>query len=290
MKQLARTALLVAALAGGLAIQPTWAEKPRHENIGERAEAKRAQALLDKAVAHYKQKGDEALSDFTNKPEFVDGEYYVYVVSLDGKFLASGGSSRTLIGQDVNDLRDSAGKSFMREILIGAKVDGAGIVEYNWLNPKDGRIEPKTALYRKVGDKVLAAGYYLPRSSPQQAKALLERAVTAVKKSGAAAFKEFNNPKGDFVIDDLYVFVVGLDDEKFHAHGATPSLTGTAAGELRDAQGKPLIKEMLALAKSKGSGDVGYVWRNPVTNRVETKNSMIEKVDKYLLGVGYYIK
>lgn len=290
MKSALGAALLAAALVGVFASQSASAERPRHQNIGERSEAKRAQALLDKAVAHYKQKGDDGLAAFTAKGEFVDGEYYVFVVSTEGKMMASGGSSRLLIGQDVSGLRDAAGKPFMRELLDGAKAHGAGMVDYRWLNPTDNKVELKTTLYRKIGDRVIAAGYYLPRSSPEEAKAMLELAVNSVKKNGAAAFVEFNNPKGDFVRDDLYVFVVGLDDEKFYAHGATPSLTGTPAGELRDAQGKPLIKEMLELAKTKGAGEVGYVWRNPVTNRVEPKHSMIQKVDKYLLGVGYYTK
>lgn len=270
--------------------QPALAERARHENLGERVEAKRAQALLDKAVAHYKQKGDAALADFTAGGEFADGENYVFVVSADGKMLASGGASKLLIGRDVRDLKDSAGKPFMRELLNGAISHGAGMVEYRWLNPVDRRIEPKTTLYRAIGDRIIAAGYYLPRSSPDEAQALLELAVNAAMKNGTAAFTEFNNPKSEFVRDDLYVFVVGLDDEKFHAHGATPSLTGTPAGELRDAQGKLLIKEMLSLARSKGYGEVGYVWRNPVTNRVENKHSFIQRVDKYLLGVGYYSK
>ena len=285
-----RIGLFAAALLCCSAVHPAWAEMPRHENIGERNEAKRAQALLDKAVAYYKEKGDAALPAFTARGEFVDGEYYVFVVSTAGKMLASGGSSAMLIGQDVTGLRDASGKTFMRDLLNGAKTQGAGMVEYQWINQTTAKVEPKTTLYRKVGDKILAAGYYLPRSSPQEAKGMLIAAADSVKKNGLAAFASFNDPKGDFVRDDLYVFVVGLEDEKFYAHGATPSLTDTPAGDLRDAQGKPIIKEMLALAKAKGSGEVGYVWRNPVTNRVETKHSMVQKVDKYLLGVGYYTR
>jgi cytochrome c len=32
------------------------------------------------------------------------------------------------------------------------------------------------------------------------------------------------------------------------------------------------------------------VWRNPATNAVEQKHSLIQRVDKVLLGVGYYSK
>lgn len=285
-----RFALIAAALLGGFATHSAWADPPKHKNIGERNESRRVQALLDKAVAHFKEKGDAGLEAFGPQGGFIDGEYYIFVVSTDGKMLASGGSSVSLVGQDVNGLRDVSGKPFMRELLDGAKNQGAGMVEYNWLNPVYRRIEQKTTLYRKVGDRIIAAGYYLPRSSPEEAKGMLDSAVESVKKDAAASFIKFNDPNGPFVRDDLYVFVVGIEDGMFYAHGASTSLVGTNALELRDAQGKTLIKEMISLVKVKGSGEVGYVWRNPVTNRVETKHSLVQKVDKYMLGVGYYTK
>ncbi len=63
----------------------------------------RAQALLERAVAHYKKNKDLAWADFDSKGEFVDGELYVYVVSTAGVMLASGGPSASLIGQNVTD-------------------------------------------------------------------------------------------------------------------------------------------------------------------------------------------
>ena len=57
-----------------------------------------------------------------------------------------------------------------------------------------------------------------------------------------------------------------------------------------DAAGKPVFQEMIALAKSKGSGTVDYVWRNPATNAVEQKHTCIQRVGDVVLGVGYYTK
>ena len=72
--------------------------------------------------------------------------------------------------------------------------------------------------------------------------------------------------------------------------GVNPKLVGTDVGAMKDAAGKPIIAEMIALAKSKGSGTVDYVWRNPVTNKIENKHSRIERLDNYLIGVGYYTR
>lgn len=86
------------------------------------------------------------------------------------------------------------------------------------------------------------------------------------------------------------MFVVGLADGKFHAMGANPGLVGLDVKDLKDAAGKPIIQDMIAIVKEKGSGVYDYVWRNPATNKVEPKHSYIERVDDYLIGVGYYTK
>ena len=284
--------LILFALSTGLAsLSLNAAEQPKHHNTSERDEARRANALLDRAVAYYKEKGDAALPAFGRDGKFIDGEYYVYVVGTDGIMYASGGPSATLVGQNVTDLKDDSGKPFMRELIEAGKTQGAGMVEYRWLNPFDGKVEPKTALFRKVGDKILAVGYYIPRATAQEAKAFFDKAVAYAEKEGVKkACKVFNDPKGPFVSGDLYVFVVGLKDGKYCAQGASPSQTGRDVMDMRDAAGTPIIRDMAEIARTKGEGTYQYIWRNPATNKVEDKTAYVKKVEDYLLGVGYYSK
>jgi cytochrome c len=173
----------------------------------------RAQALLDRAERHLLEKGDEALASFSRVGEFVEGEFYVYAIDTQDNFLASGGSSITLIGRNVTDLQDSEGRAFIREILNGAREQGAGRVEYRWHNPSTGRNEPKIATYLKVGERILVVGYYAPFANLELAKSLLWRAAHEYRIQGNTAFARFNSLNGSFVRDDLYVFVIGLDDE-----------------------------------------------------------------------------
>lgn len=256
----------------------------------ENSESIRAQALLAKAVEHFKAKHDQALLTFMRSGEFVSGELYVYVIGTNGAFLSSGGSSSALIGRDVTNMRDAAGKEFFREMLDTAKSKGSGQVEYRWLNRVDGKVERKVTYFQKVGNRIIAVGYYIPRASQEQAKAMLEDAVAEVKKNPASAFAAFNDLNGKFIQDDLYVFVVDLKDSKFRAHGATPRMIGTGALDLKDPKGKPLLKEMIASAGPNGKGSLQYHWRNPVTEKVEAKRTFVRKVDNYLVGVGYYIR
>lgn len=259
----------------------------------ERAEAKQAQALLARAVSYLQKNGPEkSFAAFNNRRgSFVAGEYYVYALDLDGVMRANGAAPEALVGTNVRDLHDAAGKPFIRELLDLAARSDTGSIEYRWLNRADNRVEHKTASFRKIGKYIVSVGYYLPRSSSEEAQALLDKAVAQIKKSGAsAAFKSFNDPQGGFVRGDLYVFAIGLEDGKFRAYGTTPARSGADARDLHDATGKPLVQEMIALAKEKGVGKIDYVWRNPATNAVESKHSVIQRVDDVLLGVGYYSK
>jgi cytochrome c len=291
MKSL-RLGLIVFALSTGLAALPlAAAEETKPRGASERAKAKRANALLDRAVALYKEKGDTALPAFAPGGAFIDGEYYVYIVGTDGIMYASAGPSVTLVGKNVTDLKDDSGKPFMRDLIAAGKTQGAGMVEYRWLNPSDGKVEPKSAIFRKVGDKILAVGYYIPRANAEEAKVFFDKAVAFAQKEGVPnACKVFNDPKGPFVSGDLYVFVVGLKDGKYCAQGQSPTQTGRDVSAMTDAMGKPIIRDMMNIAKTKGEGTYTYVWRNPATNRVEDKTAYVKNVDDYLLGVGYYSK
>lgn len=253
-------------------------------------DAKRAQALLDRAVERYKEKKERALAEFSRGGEFISEDLYVYVIGTNGFMLASGGSSSALVGRDVSGMRDASGKAFFREMIDTAQSKGSGQVEYRWLNRVDSKVEKKITYYQKVDDRIIAVGFYIPRANPEQAKMLLEQAVNAVKSDPPSAFKSFNDLHGKFVQDDLYVFVVDMKDGIFKAHGATSRLVNTDALGLKDPNGKSIIKEMIGIANSKGRGSLKYKWRNPVTEKIETKHTLLNKVNNYLVGVGYYTR
>ena len=262
--------------------------KPETADIN--SDAKRAKELLERAISYYQEKQDMALAAFTRQSEFTQEDLYVYVINTKGIMLASGGSSAALIGRDVSAMRDAEGKLFFREILDTAKSKGFGTVEYRWLNRLDRKTERKITYFQKVGELIIAVGYYIPRASADQAKAMLNRASDAVKNDFKSAFKSFGDLNGKFIEDDLYVFVIGIEDMHFRAHGANPRLVGTDARTLTDPNGKPIIQLMINMIKSKGQGELDYSWRNPVTNKIEKKHTFVRKVGNYLVGVGYYIR
>ena len=120
------------------------------------------------------------------------------------------------------------------------------------------------------------------------AQAMLARAVAELQGIGPArAFAEFNAQQGPFHDKDLYVFVFSLDG-RYEASGADPRLVGTSVAEMTDAEGTPLVRQMMTLANAKGAGRVDYVWLNRNDNRVEHKRSLVQRVGNHIVGVGYY--
>ncbi|AWI74239.1 hypothetical protein CEW83_02555 [Parazoarcus communis] len=252
------------------------------------SDAVRAQALLARAVSRIKEVGDRALAEFGRQGEFTDKELYVYVLDTNGTMLTSGGSSATLIGRNLSQMRDVTGKPFFAEILDKARTVGYGEVDYRWLNWADNSVQRKHAYFEKVGDRILSVGYYINRSSPEQTRAFLDRAVEAMEIEPSSAIREFNRLDGRFVQDDLYVFVIDRESGHFVAHGSMPRLVGTDGSELRDKAGTPIIRPMLDQAARDKSGELDYLWKNPVTRKTEPKRTVFKIVDRYIVAVGYF--
>lgn len=131
--------------------------------------------------------------------------------------------------------------------------------------------------------------YAADKGSREEAVAMVKRAVALIKSDGKEkAFAAISDPANTTFHDrDLYVYVYDLNGVAL-AHGNNPKMVGKPLIGLKDNEGKPMIKEMVELAKTKGSGWVDFKWPNPVTKAVESKAGYVEKVDDMLVGSGIY--
>lgn len=127
------------------------------------------------------------------------------------------------------------------------------------------------------------------KGTSAEAVAMVKRAVALVKSDGKEkAFAAFADPANkDFHDRDLYVYAYDLNGVSL-AHGANPKMVGKNLLNMKDNEGKPMIQEMVKVAKEKGSGWVDYKWPNPVTKTVESKSGYVERVDDMLIGSGIY--
>ncbi|NVZ99651.1 cache domain-containing protein [Pseudomonas gingeri] len=251
-------------------------------------EAPAARALLEKALAYYHDQGDKAFAAFSRQGEFVDQDRYVFVVDTRGVMLASGGPSAALIGRDVSEVLGADLRKAFKDVLKTPEGSGIQETEYRWQNWSDGKVERKRVFFQRVGERILAVGYYLPRASAEQAKALLARAASDLGKDRKGTLEEINGLQGGFLQDDLYVFVVDLKTHRYLAHGTNLRMVNTDFAKVRDPDGKPVGEPILAMMGKQEQGEYAYRWKNPVTGKVEDKHAYLRKVGQLLVAVGYY--
>jgi hypothetical protein len=127
-----------------------------------------------------------------------------------------------------------------------------------------------------------------------EAKAMLMKAVAAVKADKAKALEMFNKGKGGFLDRDLYVFCSNLRDGKLVAVGSNNAkqLLGTDARSLKDSTGKDFGAEIFA-AFQKPEGqitEVSYMFPRPGPDKTPVqKVSLVTRASGDLgCGVGYY--
>lgn len=134
------------------------------------------------------------------------------------------------------------------------------------------------------------SAYAAERASASEAEAMVKKAVAYLKANGKEkAFAEINNTKGQFVDRDLYIFVYDMQGTNLAiGNGNASKMAGKNLIEMRDADGKYIIKGFIELLNAKGKGWFDYKWPNPVTKSVEQKSSYVEKVDDMIVGSGIY--
>ena len=254
----------------------------------EEQDATAAKALLEKALAHYQRQGDKAFAAFSRQGEFVDKDRYVFVVDTQGVLLASGGPSSALIGRDVSEVLGADLRQSFKDALKVPENQGVQQADYRWQNWNDGKVEHKHVFYQRVGERILAVGYYLPRATPEQARALRNKAVNALVKDEAGTLKSINSLQGGFLQDDLYVFVVDLNTRRYVAHGTTLRLINTDFSKVKDPDGRPVGEPILKIMAEQDQGEYKYRWQNPVTGKVENKHAYVRKSGHFMVAVGYY--
>jgi len=127
------------------------------------------------------------------------------------------------------------------------------------------------------------------KGSAAEAVAMVQKAAAMIKSEGKEkAFAAIGDPANTTFHDrDLYIYVYDLNGVTL-AHGNNPKMVGKPLIDLKDREGKAMIKEMVDLAKTKGKGWVDFKWPNPSTKAVEQKSGYIERVDDMLVGSGIY--
>jgi signal transduction histidine kinase len=139
------------------------------------------------------------------------------------------------------------------------------------------------ATFAFIAGTAVAAG-----PGKQDAVSMVEKAASFMKANGKdKLLAEVNVKDGQFHKGELYVFVYDMT-ATILAHPINAKLVGKNTYEMADPDGKFYRKDIVELAKSKGTGWVDYKYKNPETNKVEAKTSYIMKSGDVILVAGIY--
>ncbi len=240
---------------------------------------------------------DEALKAFSDpNGEFVKGEKYIFAYDFNGTLLAHP-YLHNLIGRNNQDLVDPNGVHFIKNLIEVAK-SGQGFAYNIYPNPnRSNQTELKLLYVVKVDDDLwIGSGIYLPGEvqlfsfeDQRTLIAFVDKARDYAQKNGKdKAIQVFNDPEGEFVTRDLYVFAYD-DSGNALSLPFQPSLVGTNRLDARDANGIAFTKDNLELARA-GSGQTYYLYPNPGENMSEElKLSYTTRVDdSWWLGSGIF--
>jgi cytochrome c len=158
-----REAMLLRALLF-VGIVMTWTNSALAEDQPPSSpEAKRLEALVNKAAALVDAEGKDAFSEFRQKgSEWFSGDLYIFAYAPDGAVLLNP-AVPAREGKAYHGEKDKMGKAFHDEIIKTAQTKGSGWVDY-WL-PKPGQTEPshKWSYVKAVkaqGVALVGAGFF----------------------------------------------------------------------------------------------------------------------------------
>jgi Single Cache domain 2 len=118
-----------------------------------------------------------------------------------------------------------------------------------------------------------------------EAKAMLERAVAAVKEDKAKALDMFSKGEGGFKDRDLYVWCADSDG----IVTATPYWNkGKQVKDIKGKHGAPFGETVMQNATEGTIEETTYWWSRPGTDKPLEKTIFYTKVSDQICAVGYY--
>ena len=119
----------------------------------------------------------------------------------------------------------------------------------------------------------------------EEARAMLDKAVAAVKADETKALEMFNKGDGGYKNHDLYVSCANASDGIVTAH---PTGKGAQLKDIKDERGFAIGEEIMRTATEGKVSEITYLWSRPGSKKPAEKASFFTKVGDQICGVGYY--
>ena len=269
----------------GLIFGSGWYERTLSSLLPSRTEQPAAytKALVEQAIRRYVVTGRDAVIEYYNNPEIVDGQWYIYLWDEDANILAHP-TSPQLIGTNGNNLAPDVNGYHFGPDLAAAPPEGAWVT-YTFLNPESDDQAKKHSWVQLYDGLIFGSGWYPSKDRPAQyTQSLVQEAVERYDREGRDAVIEYyNNP--EIVDGQWYVFI--MDENGISvAHPTRKDFIGTDRSQAKDVNDKPYGQELVA-ATEQGHW-VSYVFENPGTKELQQKQTWVVKHNGLIFGSGWY--
>lgn len=133
------------------------------------------------------------------------------------------------------------------------------------------------------------AAWATEKPTADEVKALTIEAAKLVQSGGLDPARRAFHADGPFRFGEIYVNVID-GNGTWLVYPPNPKHEGKSVFNVRDADGKLLVQDIIRVARDKGEGWVEYRWLNPVSNRIEPKMSYVKAVPNkdMVVYVGMY--
>ena len=159
-------ALVEEAAAAAESLQNQAAELVKHVSLfklktTQHGSAEEAVALVQRAVDSLAENGAASTFDDILNPlgGYTDRDLYVVVYDMNGRNLAHGANPK-LVGQNLMDAKDGAGKLYVRERVEMLRAQGPCWQDYTFLNPVSKQMEPKSMYLERINELIIGCGIY----------------------------------------------------------------------------------------------------------------------------------
>lgn len=127
------------------------------------------------------------------------------------------------------------------------------------------------------------------RVSAEQVKALTLKAAALLESAGLDKARETFHRDGEFKFGEIYVNVIDANGT-WLIYPPNPRNEGKSVLNVRDADGKLLVQDIIRTAGEQGEGWVEYQWLNPASNRIQPKMTYVKAVPslKAIAYIGFY--
>ena len=259
------------------------------------APAEYTRFFVDNAISMYESQGLDATLAYYNRPESIDGQWYVFIAD-ENQTVVAHAAAPDLVGKHASQVLGPNSYPAGSALAASATESGAWF-DYTYANPASAAVETKHSWVIIHDGFIFGSGWYEPGPSksdaPSYTKAFVQQATNLYDAVGLEETLAYHN-RPESVDDQWYVFIIDENDLVI-GHPDARRLGLDLKGWVgTDANGYNFGPEMLS-ATEDGKW-VSYVYRNPESgglgidfDHLELKNVWVVRHDGLLFASGWYI-